>query len=147
MTAVDTALAARLAWALRQARIELGEDVVVMGDGVTARLAAELAHAAGAATVRLVAPSHVSDEAPNSADVLIYLAEGWPALGESLRLVRDRGRALVLTAGGPPVDFNVYSDLHRRSLQLMSAELPDAAPEAMMRFARFMAASGRLKAV
>jgi len=142
----DFAVAVSLVSALRQAPIELGEAVAIVGAGPLARLTAELARIGGAATVRVVAPSQLGDESPSSADVLIYVAGDWQALGEALHLVRDRGRALLLNASGPPVDFNVYPDLHRRSLQLIGVEMPPgtaAAPGAQL--VRHLIQAGKLK--
>jgi threonine dehydrogenase-like Zn-dependent dehydrogenase len=141
---LDVDLAARWAAAVRQAHIELGEVVIVVGEGHLAQLTAQLAHVAGAATVRQISPEQTANETPNCADVLIYAAADWQALGEALRLVRDRGRVLALNASAAAIDFNLYPDLHRRSLQMIGAAIPDAAPDTMVRLAQHLIETGRI---
>jgi threonine dehydrogenase-like Zn-dependent dehydrogenase len=140
-----TATIAQLLHALRALRLELGERVSVVGEGETAHLAAQLAHLAGALSVRRLAPQHLASEAAQSADALVYGASDWSALGDALRLVRDRGRVLLLTEGGARVDFNLYLDIHRRSLQVIGA--PDGEAEAhIVEFAQHLIESGKLAA-
>ena len=139
---MDAGSVAQLLHILRAVRIELGERVVVAGDSETAHLAAQLAYVAGALTVRRLAPEALASEPAASADVLLFAAE-WPRLAEALRLVRDRGRVLPLTRDGAPVDFNLYPDIHRRSLQVIGA--PGGQAEAVLvDFARYVIESGKL---
>jgi len=139
---MDARSVAQLLHALRAVRIELGERVVVAGESETARRAAQLARVAGALTVRQVAPEALASEPPASADVLLFALD-WPRLADALRLVRDRGRVLLITAGGSALDFNLYPDLHRRSLVLAGA--PGGEPESpLVDFAQHLIETGQL---
>ncbi len=138
-----TALAAELAQAMRQVRIELGEVVVVVGEGRAARLAAELARVAGAMSVQRVSPTALDGIADKSADVVIFAADDTRALRNALRVARNRGRVLLLGAVRP-IDFDVYPDLHKRSIRLISVAPQRGASPQMLDFARYLIQSGRL---
>jgi threonine dehydrogenase-like Zn-dependent dehydrogenase len=130
--------------ALRQARIELGEDVVVVGDGPRARLAGVLARIAGAATVRQVGASGLDDVAERSADVVVFESGEAGLLVRALRVARNLGRVLLLSDLGQ-IDIDVYPDLHKRSIRLIACAPDRDTPAPLAEFARRLIESGRLK--
>jgi threonine dehydrogenase-like Zn-dependent dehydrogenase len=138
-----TALAAELAQAMRQVHIELGEIVVVVGEGRPARLAAELARVAGALSVHRVGPAALDGIADKSADVVIFASDDTRALRNALRVARNLGRVLLLSAARP-IDFDVYPDLHKRSIRLISVAPQRGTSPQMLDFARYLIQSGRL---
>jgi threonine dehydrogenase-like Zn-dependent dehydrogenase len=110
--ASDAVDVAGLVKTIRRAQIELGEEVVVVGDGPRARLAADLAGTAGASCVRLVGPAALDAAPGRSADVVIYALDEERWLLQALRLTRDPGRVLLLDPVGAG-DFEVSPDLTR----------------------------------
>jgi hypothetical protein len=114
---------ADLVRALRHAQIELGEEVVVLGSGLEADVVAELARRAGALAVRVLAPGDYKAAPERSADAVILMAD-IESLKDGLALVRNQGRALVLaSAGRGRIDFDLYPDLHKRSIRLIWPDL------------------------
>ncbi len=146
------ALLAALIRSMRQLRIEIGESALVLGGGLVGHLAAQLALKAGAVFVvgvdsrsksagagvesrqQGIAPLWVADqdsleaELPQEgADVLIDTMSDFSQLAAMLPLLRTGGRALSLAMSDErPVDIDLYSDVHRRSLNLMSCSLKAA---------------------
>jgi len=140
----DLAPAIDMVYALRQAQIELGEDVVVVGDGPQARLAAGLARIAGAANVRQVGAAALDEVAGKCADVLIFASDDPRALASALRAVRNLGRTLLLCSIGA-ADFDVYPDIHKRSIRLIGySPRSEASPE-IRDFVKHLVESGRLQ--
>lgn len=138
-----TALAAELAQAILQVHIELGEVVVVVGEGQAARLVAELARVAGAVSVHRTDPAALGSVADRSADVVIFASDEARALRDALRVARNLGRVLLLS-GVRPIDFDVYPDLHKRSIRLISVAPQRGTSPQMLSFARYLIQSGRL---
>ena len=141
--AVDTTAVAGLVQGIRRAQIELGEEVVVVGDGPRARLAADLAGIAGALSVRLVAPPALDDVPEKCADVVLYAAGEARWLGQALRITRNLGRVVLLDAVGA-VDFDVYPDVHKRSIRLIGARLPEEPSSQATEFVQYLRQFGRL---
>jgi threonine dehydrogenase-like Zn-dependent dehydrogenase len=113
------AIALDLVEALRQVRLELGEDVVIIGSGLIARIATDLVEAAGGFVIDLSDFLSSTDHSERCADVMIYTTNDVTPLAQALRLVRDRGRIVFLPhISSGPSDLNVYPDLHKRSLQI-----------------------------
>src|SRR3970040_1221485 len=83
--AVDTMDVAGLVQTIRQAHIELGEEVVVVGDSPRARLAADVPGIAGAWSVSLVGPPALDETPEQSADVVLYALGEARWLGQALR--------------------------------------------------------------
>jgi threonine dehydrogenase-like Zn-dependent dehydrogenase len=142
--AEDLAPAIEMVCALRQAHIELGEDVVVVGDGPQAHLAAELARIAGAADVRRVDAAALDEAESKSADVLIVASDDRRALAGSLRFVRNLGRVLLLANVGA-ADFDVYPDLHKRSIRLIGVKPEADVSEGAAEFVKHLVESGQLE--
>lgn len=141
--AVDAADVAGLVRTIRRAQIELGEDVVVVGDSPRARLAADLAGIAGASSVRLVGLPALDETPEQSADVVLYALGEARWLGQALRITRNLGRVVLLDAVGA-VDFDVYPDVHKRSIRLIGARPPEEPSSQATEFARRLIQSGRL---
>lgn len=142
--AVDAADVAGLVRTIRRAQIELGEEVVVVGDSPRAQLAADLAGIAGASSVRLVEPSDLDEAPERSADVVLYAPGEARWLSQALRLTRDLGRILLLGPVGA-VDFDMYPDLHKRSIRLIGARSPDEPSPPTAAFAPHLSGTGRLQ--
>ena len=142
--AVDAADVAGLVKTLRRAQIELGDEVVVVGDSPRARLAADLAGIAGASCVRLVEPSALDEAPERSADVVIYALGEARWLSQALRITRDLGRVLLL---GPvaAIDFDVYPDLYKRSIRLIDVRPPDETSPHTTEFVQHLIRSGYLQ--
>ncbi|MDY7080489.1 MAG: hypothetical protein SXV54_26720 [Chloroflexota bacterium] len=112
------ALAIELIYHLRRVRIEVGESVLVLGDGLTGLLVAQLAFAAGAVVAELANLEGATSDP--KADVLIDTSGSIELLKDMMPFVRDGGRVLLLTAQNQlPVDFDFYPDVHRRSLKFL----------------------------
>ena len=141
--APEVAPLVELLQALRQVRIELGEDVIIVGVGARATAAEQLARVAGAAAVRRIGPSGLADAEARSADVVVLASDDAQLLGGALRLARNLGRVLLLDPLGP-IDFDVYPDLHKRSIRMVSAPSPAAADETTVAFARHLLESGQV---
>lgn len=133
-----------MVYTLRQAQIELGEDVVIVGDGPRARLAAGLAHIAGAAGVHQVDAATLNEMDSKSADVLIFASNDPGALAAAMRLVRNLGRVLLLGDIGA-IDFDVYPDVHKRSIRLIGVEPKVDASNDVTQFVKHLVESGRLR--
>ena len=74
---------------------------------------------------------------------MIFMSDDGRALSHALRLVRNLGRVLVLGSVGP-IDFDVYPDVHKRSLQVIGAPgRPDPSPQ-LIDFAKHLLASGAI---
>ena len=144
------ALVTALVRSIRQMRIEIGEAVLVVGDGLCSYFSAQLALRAGASVVVGLGNNHSPVADPDTGTRLPYLSPIWVAEEEAARqvipsgeadvlldvsndltrlssvlpLVRESGRALILATGDTAlVDFNFYSDIHRRSLAVTGSAL------------------------
>lgn len=136
--------------AVKQIQIELGESVLVSGNGPVGLVMAQLASIAGAgrlvglasdsnqpATERIVWTGdfeQVGQLLPQGqADVLIETTGDPAKLEKLLACMRGGGRVLLLTSNAASqANFDFYPHLHRRSLMLKSltlqAVLAEAAP-------------------
>jgi NADPH:quinone reductase-like Zn-dependent oxidoreductase len=143
------ALVVELIYHLRRICVEVGEQVLVLGDGLTGLLMAQLAFAAGASVT-----VGVNAERPNpdltaiqtgpgfdllwlaneratydtlldhEVDVLIDTFGDFELLKHMIPLVRDGGRVLhLMVQDQRPVDFDFYPDIHRRSLKLLGGSI------------------------
>ncbi len=142
--AVDAADVAGLVKTIRRAQIELGDEIVVVGDSPRARLAADLAGSAGASCVRLVEPSALDEAPERSADVVIYALGEARWLSQALRIARDLGRVLLLGPVGA-IDLDVYPDLHKRSIRLIDVRPPDEPSPQTTEFVQHLIRSGYLQ--
>lgn len=132
--------------ALRQARIELGEDIVIVGDGPQAYVAYQMAQINGAATVERIRVHDIDAFANRCADVLIYTSPDSRSLGRALHIARNGGRVLLINSQHDMlVDVDVYRDIHKRSLQLICAESYVAASGNLIDFVQHLCESGQLK--
>ncbi|HLH73698.1 MAG TPA: hypothetical protein VKX96_10475 [Chloroflexota bacterium] len=139
------AIALDLVEALRQVRLELGEDVVIIGSGLIARIATDLVEAAGGFVIDLSDFLSSTDHSERCADVMIYTTNDVTPLAQALRLVRDRGRIVFLPhISSRPSDLNVYPDLHKRSLQLIGVGSQLNLLATKVEFIRYLVESGRL---
>jgi NADPH:quinone reductase-like Zn-dependent oxidoreductase len=175
--AVYWALLSALVRSARQLGIELGESALVLGGGLTGRLLAELSMAAGAARVMGLDATRSADspnqpydgpaptpmwyanmttlrkELPDEVDVLIDVLGDFGQLYQVLPLVRAGGRVLSLAANdAPPVEFDFYPNIHRRSLKLIGATLQQSLAEEMasareIAFINHLLQNGRLSMV
>lgn len=140
--AFDVHEMAELVDALRQVEIELGEEVIVFGTGHTAQLVADLARRSGAISVKIVTPERGSADTKPTADVVVHLA-GAGSLNSALALVRNAGRALLLGSLPSEVaDFDLYPDLHKRSVQLICPHAAATPSPQAIAFAQHLAKSG-----
>ena len=142
--AIDAVDVAGLVKTIRRAQIELGEEVVVVGDSPRARLAADLAGIAGASCVRLVEPPALDEAPERSADVVIYAPDEARWLSQAMRLTRDLGRVLLLGPVGA-VDFDRYPDLRQRSIRLIRARPPDESSPRTTEFVQHLIRPGHLQ--
>jgi NADPH:quinone reductase-like Zn-dependent oxidoreductase len=150
--AAHWALLVALVRSIRRLRIELGESVLVLGGGLVGSLAAQLSLVAGAAAVvgvdhRQGVGAGVSQTCGSGlaatwvansedvlgalpreeVDVLIDVLGDFARLHRMLSLVRVGGRAMSLAANGASsVDFDLYPNVHRRSLKLTNSSLRTA---------------------
>lgn len=111
-------------WRLvRSAELELGMNVLVIGAGPMADGVAAVSQRHGALSVERWS------DAGEDADLLrarlpqrpdrVFLLEGHrDRLAPALQSCRDRGIVVVATAGGAPIDLNLYPDAHRRGLHV-----------------------------
>ncbi|GAB2977182.1 alcohol dehydrogenase catalytic domain-containing protein [Amycolatopsis acidiphila] len=121
-------------WAVRRARVALGERVLVLGAGPIGVLVAQAARAAGAAEVTItdVNPFRLSvaaglglhavrapelDIAP--VDVLIECSGARQAFWSGLESVRHGGRAALVSQAPPTVDGLPLALLQRREIDLL----------------------------
>lgn len=157
--------------ALKQIQIELGESVLVSGNGPVGQIMAQLASIVGAGrVVGLVSDSNqpaaerivwtgdfeqVGQLLPHGqADVLVETSGDPAKLEKLLACVRGGGRVLLLASSAAgQANFDFYPHLHRRSLTLknltLQAALAEVAPTGLVgeREAGFIAhllRSGRL---
>lgn len=119
--------------ALGDAGIGLGTQVLVSGDGLTARLTQQLVEMYTGRPPQTVSTIHRSNTAETSRvidktgafDVLIDTTADpgwWPQI---LPLARDQARILLLLPPWPLVrPFDFYPDIHRRSLSLFTRKIP-----------------------
>lgn len=149
--AACSALLVALVRRVRQFRIEIGESVLVLGGGLTGHLVAQLSVVAGATLVIGLDPRQKTDDsdpelhgqgptpiwvgsrdalerelASREIDVLIDVIDDSAQLARVLPRLRTGGRALLLAANdAQAVDFDLYPDIHRRSLRLVGGTLRD----------------------
>lgn len=124
-------IAATIVAAFRAVRLVLGEQVCVSGDGMVARLAAQLAEVSTGrpvVTVSTVGRARAGLTADDLSALVVDATadeEQWKAI---LPLAQECGRALLLLPGGPQVHpFDFYPAVHLRSLVLAARRVPDAA--------------------
>ncbi len=135
--------------AVRPARIQLGERVVVVGAGLVGLLAGRLARLDGATTVAVVDPIQARRDlaltycadlaadpggsattdllealAPGGFDVVIEATGAPAAFVPSLKLARRGGRVILLgSTRGAVEGFDPYSDIHLRGLHVIGAHV------------------------
>lgn len=145
--AVAEALLALLR-AIKQIQIELGESVLVSGNGPVGQALAQLASIAGAGRVVGLAdegsvqtgsvgvvwtsdPDKAVEYLPRGQADLLIETSGNPAqLEKLLASVRGGGRILLVGSGAAgTANFDFYPHLHRRSLTLKSVTLQAALAE------------------
>ena len=122
------------------------KTVLVLGGGITAAIAANLAWLAGAGRVYALRNGEAQDRdnpepdsvvqfgrldeilakiPERSLDLIIDVAGHATQLLATLPLLRDKGRAFALEVrSNPPLDLNLYPDLHRRSIVLKGLPFP-----------------------
>ncbi|MDR7457105.1 MAG: hypothetical protein QN174_06560 [Armatimonadota bacterium] len=124
---VMTALAA----AFEAARLAFGERVCVSGDGMVARLAAQLTQVVTGRPAVMVSAIDGDSSGPADdldADLIVDATADEAKWKAVLPMARERGRALLLLPGGPQVHpFDFYPTVHLKSLALVARRVPDAA--------------------
>lgn len=146
-TQAATGVLLALLRAIKQIQIELGESVLVSGNGPVGQVMAQFASIVGAGrVVGLASDSNqpaaerivwtgdfeqVGQLLPHGqADVLIETSGDPANLEKGLALVRSGGRILLLaSSAASQVNFDFYPHLHRRSLTLRSITLQAALAE------------------
>jgi threonine dehydrogenase-like Zn-dependent dehydrogenase len=136
--------------AIRASRLELGERVLVLSSDLVGEIAAELTWLAGALpcvaydssrtnlddninqSESASGPQWVQDIAvlendvpAKSVDLLIDTSGDPYQLNSNISRVRDTGRVLVVGQGNDSrFDFDLYPDIHKRSITLLSQIIP-----------------------
>lgn len=143
------ALALALIPAIRLSEFEIGERVLVLSNSLLGQMLADLTWLAGAVACLGVDPDctsfaqHDNPSEPSRGphwvedltrettvpgapvDLLIDASGDSVQLQSNLTRVHDLGRVLTIGHCLPQqLDFNVYSDLHKRSLKLFNYQLP-----------------------
>jgi 2-desacetyl-2-hydroxyethyl bacteriochlorophyllide A dehydrogenase len=155
----ETALLGYLAYipltGLRLAHPQMGEGVVVLGQGLIGAFAARLARLAGCRPVLGVDPIAERREIARRAGIvavdpgesdpaevhrelaegrlpeIVVEATGSPAtINEALRLAADLGRVLLLGSPRGRVEIDPYTDVHRKGISIVGAHARLAAPAA-----------------
>lgn len=134
--------------AIKQIQIELGESVLVNGNGPVGQTVAQLASIAGAGrvvgladqgsvqtdSVRVAWTSDLDKAVEylprGQADLLIETSGNVAQLEKLLASVRGGGRILWLGSAAGTANFDFYPHLHRRSLSLKSITFQAALAEA-----------------
>jgi D-arabinose 1-dehydrogenase-like Zn-dependent alcohol dehydrogenase len=93
------------------ARLELGSRVLLRGSGWLLRPIVEVCSVIGCLS------NAVSSKPPDS---VIVLNPDGEALATALASCRDRGVVVAVHVDRSPADLNVYPDLHRRGIRLVS---------------------------
>ena len=127
------------------ARIGLGDDVVVIGGGIVGLLVGHLAKLSGARRLRLIEPSPTRrraaralgfDEASSSvpgvapvADVVVEASGNPECLEQAISLLRDEGVVVVASFYGQRLaQLALGSDFHRRRLSLRASQVSRIPP-------------------
>ncbi len=142
--------------AIHLSEIEIGEQVLVLSNNLVGQLVGELAILAGAVSCVVVDPTYanafehtVTPEMPHGLQYVADLSDLdrilpdltidllIDASGDSIRLqsnlerVRNLGRFLTIGQYTPSqFDFNIYPNLHKRSLKYLNYQLPATLGEA-----------------
>lgn len=147
--AMEEATLARLAGismvGIRQAKLELGETVGVMGLGLIGHFAAQLASLAGGRPVRAFdmmgsrvakarANGVVANEIPaalvgsglqkflgEKPEVVIEATGNGAVVPTAMEWVKDEGRVILLGSARHPVELDVYSMLHAKCISVLGA--------------------------
>ncbi len=139
--AASLVIAATSLRGIRQAGIELGASVAVIGAGLIGQFALSLAKLSGAMPLAAV---DLDDAclAPQQFDIVIE-ATGIPAVyPQALKLCGDAGRFVALGSPRGTVEMNFMTDLHLREIEMRGAFQP-ATPEQDHRYYRWSKARDR----
>jgi len=141
--------------AVRKARIELGEDVLVIGLGLVGQIAMQLARVNGAATIicidktqskltlakKLGADVTISADEENWLDhvlsstggagaPVVIESTGFPGpINNALLAARKFGRVILLGSTRGCTETNFYRDVHKKAINIIGAHIssnPDA---------------------
>ncbi len=150
------ALSIALLSPLRHGQLEVGETVLVLGNGLVGQMLSQLALAAGAIFCAGFDPDYVNNAGtgvqterrfkpvwfaeeqaletvlPKTGADLLIDASGDPALlSSNLARVANAGRVLLVNRYSPSaLDFDVYPDLHKRSIKIVSSHMAGSLREA-----------------
>lgn len=124
-------LGALTLYAVRLARIELGEPVAIVGFGVVGQLIALWARAAGAKHVTIIehrpyrealARSFGFDVRLDGSYPVVFEAAGSPsALNQALSIAQRGGRVIAAGSLREPATVDIYRDVHLRGISLIGA--------------------------